>query len=136
MDRIPLTKTLLCHSSPHQQFQAKPPSSVLSYPIYTTPTYAEWVDFVGLQILYLHGSSYRPTQDVAEQILFAWEAKYRTADIWSNSVISFAFESTDPRGNAIPNMVASVLVQVLAGQQTETTKEVYDILRDSFRFRK
>lgn len=107
-----------------------------SYPIYSTPSYGEWVEFVGCQIFYLQGSSYRATQDVAGQILLAWEAKYQDKEMWRNPVLSFVFESSDPHRNSIPNMVASLLLQAMAGQHMGSTGEIYGILQDSVKFRK
>ncbi|KAI9768378.1 MAG: hypothetical protein M1840_004987 [Geoglossum simile] len=94
----------------------------------------EWAEFMGSQILYIHGSSYRATHDVADQVFLAWQAKRRDKDEGYAKALSFAFDSADPLRNSVPDMLASVLIQALAGQSTGFLDEQYYVLRDRFLF--
>jgi hypothetical protein len=130
-----MEKVLLSRSSP-QRFRMDTPLASDPHPILGHSTYIEWADTMSSEILYIHGSSNRATQDMADQIFLAWRARYQEMDVNYAKTLAFAFDSNDPLRNNVPDMLASFYIQALAGHSTGSLDEFYHAFHDWWLIRK
>ncbi|KAL7790946.1 ankyrin repeat-containing domain protein [Trichoderma ceciliae] len=130
---IHMEKVLLACSSPHYQFKVSSPPPYVPHSILGSEKHVEWVEYVGPQILYIHGNSYSLTHDVADQMFLAWQAKYQVKDTDNATALSFHFDSLDPLRNSISDMVASIIIQFMAGG-AEDVAPCYENIHDAFLF--
>ncbi|KAK7426426.1 hypothetical protein QQZ08_007021 [Neonectria magnoliae] len=132
---IPMERTLLQLSAPHRpsQFDLRPKPAL--EPFLDAPVYKKWDGRVDSQILYIHGTSYITTHELANKCFLAWRSKQRWKDDGNAfKSLSFTFCSADPLRASISGMMTSLVVQTTmnTGQFHESRKDVNQKLQDLF----
>ncbi|KAK7422547.1 hypothetical protein QQX98_001570 [Neonectria punicea] len=132
---ISMERTLLQLSAPHRSSQLDLRPAPALEPFLDAPAYKKWDGSVDSQILYIHGTSYVTTHELANKCFLAWRSKQRWKhDRNAFKSLSFTFSSTDPLRASISDMMASLVVQITmnTGQFHEYRKDVNQKLQDMF----
>ncbi|QYT01017.1 hypothetical protein H0G86_008073 [Trichoderma simmonsii] len=130
---LPIEQTLLALTALPQISQLGPREAVTLQPALDAQEHVNWDGSQNSQILYLQGHSQRLTHSVADQIMRNGIAKLRKGgDYRFSSYLSFCFDSRDPQRRSIPDMINSILVQIISDNLTFTINHEFYILRNLY----
>lgn len=130
---LPIEQTLLALSAPQRLCRRYCQQDQTLQAGLDTAVRMKWSSFIGPQILYIHGASYRTTHDLADRILLSWAKELQEKDVYDHArVLSFTFDSKDPLRDEIPDMMASILIQSIAGRMTGSINPELEMFQDLF----
>ncbi|KAL6827243.1 ankyrin repeat-containing domain protein [Trichoderma sp. SZMC 28015] len=133
---LPIEQTLLALAALPRISQLDPREAATLQPALNAQEHVNWDSSQNSQILYLQGHSQRLTNSVADQIMRNGIAKLRKGGNYSfSSYLSFCFDSRDPQRRSIPDMMNSVLVQIISDNRTLTINQEFYILQNLYLMR-
>ena len=131
-----IENTLLSLAAPSYPLEGKSSLSDILPVVEESSSYKQWSKGDAFQLLYVDGTSYRKTHELADR-LFTMEAG---EEYWRSSYhqgfLSFTFDSSDPLRSTLSSMMSTVLVQDWANFRIdEDGLDFYRALKDVFLFR-
>ncbi|KPM35441.1 hypothetical protein AK830_g11141 [Neonectria ditissima] len=103
-------------------------------PLFDAPVWKEWDMCTDSEIMYIHGTSYSTSHELANNYFFDWQSKQRLQGSRILRSFSFTFSSTDPSRDSIPSMMAPLVIQIaLSGGWTDKScLSVFECMRGAF----